>query len=71
MLLLPKPRSAKSLKNTTATILYVALKIPKKSCTLLLPKHPKSKCGLQCISRQNTNHVCTIPCTLTMQPCWL
>ena len=71
MLLLPKPRNTKSLKNTTATIFYVALKIPKKRCTLLLLKHPKSKCGLQCISRQSTDHVCTIPCNLTMQPCGL
>ena len=57
MLLIPKPRNTKSLKNNTATILYVALKIPEKRCTFLVPKHSKSKPGLQCISRQNTDHV--------------
>ena len=30
MLLLPKPGNTKSLKNTTATIFYVALETPEK-----------------------------------------
>ena len=36
MLLLPKPRNAKSVKNTTA---------PKKDSTFLLPKHPRASVG--------------------------
>ena len=69
MFLLLKLGNAKSLKNTTATIVNVALKTLKIICTFLLPKHRKSKCGLQCISRQNTDPIPTIACNVTMQPC--
>ena len=70
MLLLPKPGNAKTLKHTTAVIFYLALKTPTKSCTFLLSKHPQSKCVLHCISRQNTDHVRTILCKVTIQPSW-
>ena len=52
MLLLLRPGNVKSLTNTANTIFYVALKpqLPK-SCMFPLPKHAKSKRGLQYITR--------------------
>ena len=61
MLLLFKPGNAKSLKNTATRIFYVTLRPPmQKSCIFPLPKHPKNKRELQCISKQDMIHVRTI-----------
>ena len=61
MLLISKPRNSESVRNTASTIFNYTLK-PRmqKSCTLPLPKHPKNKCDMQCISKQNIDRVCII-----------